>query len=137
MIVHISASSQQHEIFFIVDEVQTGCGATGTFWAHEQWGLEEPPDIVTFSKKMQAAGYFLRKGPFTQSEPGLIMNTWMGEATKLLLLEAIYDVMEQEELLSRVRATGSFLLAGLEVLQVRHDQSVRSNRLHCMTGKLK
>lgn len=64
----------------IVDEVQTGVGATGHFWAHEAWGLKTPPDFVTFryvwsksqcrgdiftdvgslsySKKMQAAGFY-------------------------------------------------------------------------------
>jgi 4-aminobutyrate aminotransferase / (S)-3-amino-2-methylpropionate transaminase len=62
----------------IVDEVQTGIGATGMehlgankvvlrmltagsagkFWAHEWWNLDTPPDIVTFSKKAQTAGYF-------------------------------------------------------------------------------
>jgi 4-aminobutyrate aminotransferase-like enzyme len=36
-----------------VDEVQTGCGASGQFWAHEAWQLPTPPDAVTFSKKMQ------------------------------------------------------------------------------------
>lgn len=42
----------------IVDEVQTGVGATGKFWAHEYWNLPSPPDFVTFSKKMQAAGFY-------------------------------------------------------------------------------
>lgn len=42
----------------IVDEVQTGVGATGSFWAHEKWNLDTPPDFVTFSKKMQAAGFY-------------------------------------------------------------------------------
>lgn len=37
----------------IVDEVQTGVVASGTFWMHEQWGLTSPPDIVTFAKKAQ------------------------------------------------------------------------------------
>ena len=36
----------------IVDEVQTGVGATGSFWAHEQWNLTTPPDFMSFSKKM-------------------------------------------------------------------------------------
>ena len=40
----------------IVDEVQTGVGASGTMWMHEQWALPHPPDVMTFSKKMQAAG---------------------------------------------------------------------------------
>lgn len=42
----------------IADEVQTGFGATGRFWGHEHWQLESPPDMVTFSKKAQTAGYF-------------------------------------------------------------------------------
>ena len=44
-----------------MDEVQTGCGPTGTFWAHEQWNLAEPPSIVTFSKKMLIGGYYMKK----------------------------------------------------------------------------
>jgi len=43
----------KHEVAFIVDEVQTGGGSTGKFWAHEHWNLSTPPDIVTFSKKLQ------------------------------------------------------------------------------------
>jgi hypothetical protein len=30
----------------------------GKFWAHEHWNLDTPPDIVTFSKKAQTAGYY-------------------------------------------------------------------------------
>ena len=43
----------QHNVAFIVDEVQSGVLSSGTFWAHEQWGLDDAPDIVTFAKKMQ------------------------------------------------------------------------------------
>lgn len=52
--------TKEHGVSLIVDEVQTGVGATGTFWAHEKWGLgaDDAPDFVTFSKKMQAAGFF-------------------------------------------------------------------------------
>jgi 4-aminobutyrate aminotransferase / (S)-3-amino-2-methylpropionate transaminase len=45
--------TSQHDIAFIVDEVQSGVLTSGTFWAHEQWGLDDAPDIVTFAKKMQ------------------------------------------------------------------------------------
>ncbi|KAF9203465.1 hypothetical protein BGZ59_001629, partial [Podila verticillata] len=48
--------TKKHDILMIVDEVQTGVGTTGQFWAHDAWGLTSPPDIVTFSKKFQAAG---------------------------------------------------------------------------------
>lgn len=54
----LQAIAKTHRISLIVDEVQTGFGATGKFWAHEYWELSSPPDIVTFSKKAQTAGYF-------------------------------------------------------------------------------
>ena len=41
-----------------MDEVQTGCGPTGKFWAHEHFNLMDSPDIVTFSKKMMTGGFF-------------------------------------------------------------------------------
>lgn len=70
--------TQKHNVTMIVDEVQTGTsivlqiyaslkiantlcagfGATGKFWGHEHWNLTSPPDIVTFSKKAQTAGYY-------------------------------------------------------------------------------
>ena len=70
--------SKKHGAFFIVDEVQTGVGATGTFWAHEHWGLPqgEEPDFVTFSKKMQAAGVY-HKRETRPSAPYRSYNTWM------------------------------------------------------------
>ncbi len=48
----------KYRILMIVDEVQTGVGSTGTFWAHEKWNLDTPPDMVSFSKKFQAAGWY-------------------------------------------------------------------------------
>lgn len=42
----------------LIDEVQTGGGPTGKMWCHEHFNLKSPPDIVTFSKKMQLGGYF-------------------------------------------------------------------------------
>ena len=48
----------QKGVFFIVDEVQTGCGATGDWWRHEAWNLPQAPDIVTFSKKALTGGFF-------------------------------------------------------------------------------
>ena len=42
----------------IVDEVQTGVVASGSFWAHELWNLETPPDFVTFAKKMLTSGFY-------------------------------------------------------------------------------
>jgi len=43
---------------FIIDEVQTGCGSSGKFWAHEHWNLPTSPDLVSFSKKMLTGGLY-------------------------------------------------------------------------------
>lgn len=50
--------SEQHGCAFLVDEVQTGGGCTGKFWAHEHWGLDDPADVMSFSKKMMTGGFF-------------------------------------------------------------------------------
>lgn len=70
--------AKKHDAYFIVDEVQTGVGATGTFWAHEKWGLQkgEEPDFVTFSKKMQSAGVY-HKIETRPNAPVRHYNTWM------------------------------------------------------------
>ncbi|MEQ2215621.1 hypothetical protein XENOCAPTIV_003401, partial [Xenoophorus captivus] len=37
---------------------KTGGGCTGKFWAHEHWGMDDPADIVSFSKKLLSGGYY-------------------------------------------------------------------------------
>lgn len=65
-------------VLMIVDEVQTGVGSTGTFWAHEKWGLSkgDEPDIVTFSKKFQAAGWYFHDEKLIPNKPYRQFNTW-------------------------------------------------------------
>ena len=48
----------QTGVYLIVDEVQTGVGASGDWWQHESWNLPSPPDVVTFSKKAMTGGFF-------------------------------------------------------------------------------
>src|SRR5262249_42801020 len=105
-------------VAFIIDEVQTGGGATGTFWAHEAWELGEPPDLVTFSKKMQLGGYFCRE-EFAPPEPYRIFNTFLGDPLRAAQLEVILEVIERDGLLGNVRVTGEWLERALVELQGR------------------
>ena len=82
----LRALCSEYGATFIVDEVQTGGGSTGKFWAHEHWGLEDPPDIVTFAKKLQIGGYF-SKPEKRPKEAYRIFNTWMGDPAKMLMLK--------------------------------------------------
>ena len=115
----LRALTTKHEVTFIVDEVQTGGGGTGPFWAHESWDLPEPPDIVTFSKKMQLGGYYFREELFPK-EPWRIFNTFLGDPIRGAQLEVIIEVIERDGLLEHVRRTGHTLVQELEALQARH-----------------
>ena len=108
-----------YEAAFIVDEVQTGLGATGTFWAHEQWHLHEPPDIVTWSKKFQLGGLHLRK-EFMPEESYRLFNTFLGDPLRAAQAEVILEVVAKEGLVDHTRRTGQVLVAGLDALCTRY-----------------
>ncbi|XP_078611984.1 4-aminobutyrate aminotransferase, mitochondrial-like [Branchiostoma floridae x Branchiostoma japonicum] len=112
---------------FLVDEVQTGAGLTGKMWAHEHWGLEESPDIVTFSKKMVIGGLYF-KGEFRPKGAMRIMNTWLGDPAKLVILEAVLNVIQQDRLLDNMTETGQVILQGLEKIQDKHAEVLSNAR---------
>jgi 4-aminobutyrate aminotransferase/(S)-3-amino-2-methylpropionate transaminase len=111
------------EVAFIVDEVQTGGGATGTFWAHDEWKLDNPPDIVTFSKKLQTGGYYT-KPEFRPQQGYRIFNTWMGDPSKMIHLRAFLDTVEADNLLENTNITGQYLMDGLNELQNQYSHVI-------------
>lgn len=123
----LRALAANYSVAFIVDEVQTGGGSTGKFWAHEHWGLENPPDLVTFSKKMQTGGYFAKKA-FRPKEGYRIFNTWMGDPTKMITLKAVLDVIASDNLLENVTITGDYLQSGLHNVAAKYPTLVSNVR---------
>jgi 4-aminobutyrate aminotransferase/(S)-3-amino-2-methylpropionate transaminase len=93
--------TKKHNVLMIVDEVQTGVGATGKFWAHEHWGLQSPPDMVTFSKKAQTAGYYYGNSLLRPSKPYRQFNTWMGDPSKAILFRAIIGEIKRLDLVNQ------------------------------------
>jgi len=111
----------------LIDEVQTGGGSTGKFWCHEHFNLEYPPDVVTFSKKLQLGGYF-HSDDFVPKEPYRIFNTWMGDPGKIILLEEILKVINEEKLLENVNLAGKVLKDGLINLEKEFPHLLNSTR---------
>lgn len=107
--------TREKDVALILDEVQTCAGSTGTFWAHEQWNLDDPPDIVTFSKKMQLGGYYSTEEYFP-AEPYRIFNTFLGDPFRLAQLEVIVSILERDDLVEGARRVGAALVSGLERL---------------------
>uniref|UniRef100_A0A4W2HJ79 4-aminobutyrate aminotransferase, mitochondrial n=1 Tax=Bos indicus x Bos taurus TaxID=30522 RepID=A0A4W2HJ79_BOBOX len=115
--------SRKHGCAFLVDEVQTGGGCTGKFWAHEHWGLDDPADVMTFSKKMMTGGFF-HKEELRPNAPYRIFNTWLGDPSKNLLLAEVINVIKREDLLNNAAHAGKVLLTGLLDLQARFPQLI-------------
>lgn len=115
--------SRKHGCAFLVDEVQTGGGCTGKFWAHEHWGLDDPADVMTFSKKMMTGGFFHRE-ELRPNAPYRIFNTWLGDPSKNLLLAEVINVIKREDLLKNATHAGKALLTGLLDLQARYPQFI-------------
>jgi len=123
----LQAICKEFNVAFIVDEIQTGVGVTGKFWAHEYWDLPEPPDMVTFAKKMLTGGFYFKK-EFMPAQPLRIFNTWMGDPSKLALLEPVLETIRSDDLIERTRAAGETLLSGLVKLQDLYPQFLSNAR---------
>jgi len=104
--------TKEFEAAFIVDEVQTGVAVTGDFWAHEAWGLDDPPDMVTFAKKMCTGGFYF-KPEFIPRQPFRVMNTWLGDPVRLKMCEAVVKEVRNKNLIQVARDTGEVLMNGL------------------------
>ncbi|XP_066943437.1 4-aminobutyrate aminotransferase, mitochondrial [Macrobrachium rosenbergii] len=111
----------------LIDEVQTGGGPTGKYWAHEHFNLPEAPDIVTFSKKMLTGGYYCKK-EFLPSQGYRIYNTWMGDPGKVIMLEEVIRVVKRDHLLENVQECGDILMKGLATLEKQYPQHINSTR---------
>jgi len=120
--------TKKHDILFIVDEVQTGVGATGKFWAHSHWGLTEPPDMVTFSKKAQTAGYYFGRSDLRPNKPYRQFNTWMGDPARAILFRAIIHEIERLNLVESTKVTGEYLYGGLTALAERYPHEIQNLR---------
>ena len=128
---------QENDALFILDEVQTGVGLTGTAWAYQQLGLA--PDIVAFGKKVQLGGIMaggrvdeVPDNVFTVS--GRINSTWGGGLVDMVRSRRLLEVIERDRLFDRAAASGAWFLAELQELGGRYPglvSNVRGRGLMC------
>ncbi|HVH22374.1 MAG TPA: L-lysine 6-transaminase [Pseudonocardia sp.] len=106
----------ENDALFVLDEVQTGCGMTGSGWAYQQLGLA--PDVVAFGKKLQVCG--IMAGGRVDEVPdnvfrvsSRINSTWGGNLTDMVRSRRYLEVIEDEGLIERAAALGKKLLDDL------------------------
>lgn len=88
----------------------------------------DPPDMVTFSKKAQAAGFYYGNREIRSKLPYRIFNTWLGDPSKALLFRAIIQEIERLDLVENTRVTGDYLFDGLRRLQHRYPDEILNLR---------
>ena len=111
-------------ILLIADEIQTGAGRTGTWFAMEQMGVAA--DLTTIAKSL--AGGFPLSAVIGRAEvmdapaPGGLGGTYAGSPVGCAAALAVLDVFEKENLLQRARDVGERLVAALKTLAQRHPR---------------
>ncbi len=121
----------EHDILLIFDEVQTGVGLTGRFWAHEHFDVK--PDILAFGKKTQVCGILASRrieevGCHVFKERSRINSTFGGNLVDMARCRQILRIIEEEQLLENARCQGKRLLAGLQQLASDFPEAVSNPR---------
>jgi 4-aminobutyrate aminotransferase/(S)-3-amino-2-methylpropionate transaminase len=114
----LRALCDQHGILLIADEIQTGAGRTGTWFAIEQSGVA--PDMITMAKSM-AGGYPIsgvvgRAEVMDAPAAGGLGGTYAGSPIACVAALAVLDVFEKENLLARSRQLGARMMNSLKTL---------------------
>lgn len=114
---------RQEAIFLAVDEVQSGVGRTGKFFAFEHYGLE--PDLIAFAKSIAAgmplSGVIGRADTMDRMEPGAIGGTYTGNPVACAAALAVLDVITEEDLLTRSARLGDSARTRLLELQRNYE----------------
>ena len=107
----VRALADQHGLLLILDEVQTGVGRTGTFWAHEACGMT--PDLLASAKGLGGGfpvGACLMTDRVAQTVgPGVHGTTYGGNPLAMAAANAVVDVIDQPEFLAEVQTKGAYL----------------------------
>lgn len=109
----------EHDALLIFDEVQTGCGLTGTPWAYQQLGVQ--PDVVAFGKKTQVCGIMAGRRVDEVADnvfavSSRLNSTWGGNLADMVRARRILEVIEADGLFDRAAEHGAYLRARLDEL---------------------
>ena len=114
--------TRQQGILLIADEVQTGYGRTGRFFAVEHWAVE--PDILVMAKGIASglplSGILAKRELIEKWPPGTHGGTYGGNVVSCAAALATLDVIEDEHLVENAAERGNQFLAGLRRMKERY-----------------
>ncbi len=121
----------EHDALFILDEVQTGAGMTGSPWAYQQLGLE--PDVIAFGKKLHVCGIMAGRRVNEVETNALAVSsrlnsTFGGNLTDQVRATKILEIIERDDLMTNASTQGAWLVDQLTALAAEHPTLVSNVR---------
>ena len=131
----------QHNIILILDEIQSGYGRSGKFFAHQYSGVQA--DIITMAKGMgngfPVGGILL--SPKFQAKYGMLGTTFGGNYLACAASIAVLDVIKEEDLVANAAEVGSYLINQLSqvegVVEVRGQGLMIGVEMPCLIADLR
>jgi len=121
----------EHEMMFIIDEIQSGVGLTGKMWAYQHFDFE--PDILAFGKKTQVCGIMVssrvdevKDNVF--NEESRLNSTWGGNLDDMVRCQKYLEVIDEENLIKNAETQGKRLLQGLEEIEKKYPHKISNAR---------
>ncbi len=119
------------EIMFILDEIQTGVGLTGKFWAYEHFSVT--PDMIAFGKKTQVCGFMcserideVERNVFHESNR--LNSTWGGNLVDMVRMIMYLEVIAEEGSVGKAAEQGEYLLQKILEVQAQYPRIVSNAR---------
>jgi 4-aminobutyrate aminotransferase/(S)-3-amino-2-methylpropionate transaminase len=119
----IQKIARKYDIALIIDEVQTGVGRTGKFFAIEHWGIQ--PDILTLAKSlaggMPLSAIIARKEMVDEIHVGGLGGTFSGNPVSCRAGLAVLEILQEDGLLERAESLGRKVLSAFQGLQKKYE----------------
>ena len=119
----------KYEVVLIFDEIQSGYGRSGKFFAHQYAGIR--PDIITVAKGI--ANGFPMSGmlisPMFTPVYGMLGTTFGGNHLACVAAIAVLDIMEKEKLVENAKQVGDYLISKLKALTYDGIKEIRGRGL--------
>ena len=119
----------EHDVLFILDEVQTGFYTTGKTWCFQHYDLE--PDLVCFGKKSQQCGVFggkrldeIQNHCFNTS--GRLGSTWGGNHIDMIRSSKIIDIIKEDNLELNATERGNQWSDEMKMIQSNKIKNIRN-----------